>query len=295
MLRYITRMKTKSPSSRQLLTDALMVDRDAWTPFLFYGLGYALLGLVVPLAVQLLVSNLAFAGLGEGLFTLSVLIGLGAALMQLFRLGQIYLLEYAERRLVAHWLPKMGPVTGKARAYFFEIALIPKVFSKWAIDGFEILLTIAVASVALTVYHPFYLVVVLGVWATLWGVHRLGSRGLVTALAESDCKYATWNRFAAGEQVDAHEWLSGRDQHFRILRRQILLLMVGQTLGTLVLLAGGAWLFAAGQLGLGQFVASELVGGGLFISLGRLGKFMETHYSLTTSLAKLNKAEATRG
>ncbi len=282
-------------TSRQLLLKALAAYPQAWTPFMIYGLGHAVLGLGVPLAAQLLVSNLAFAGLGSGLLSLGALIGAGLAFFQIFRLGQLYLLEYAERRFITQHLPRLWDARGSDRAYFFELALIPKVFGKWALEGFEIVLTLVVGSVALTVYHPLYLSIVAAVWASLWAVLLLGSRGLETALEESTRKYETWERYAAGERPEAREWLFGRERHFQVLRRQIVLLMVSQVVGALALLLGGAWLFSQGELSLGQFVASELIGGGVFLSLGKLAKFMETHYSLLTSLVKLEHAQARRG
>lgn len=281
-------MEKPEVSSTELLIRALAVDRGAWKPFVTYGVGFALMGLVVPLAVQLLVSNLAFVGVGVSLFTLTTLIFLALLFMQFFRYGQIVLLEYLERQVLVDWVPKLRQLKTEKQIYFFELSIIPKVLSKWALDGFEILLTLVVSSLVLMIYHPFYLIIIIAVWGSLWLLHYLGEKGLATALRESQAKYETWFTLNRGEEASAFDWLVHRDPHFKILKRQIVLLMAVQVLGSLALLIGGAWLFSINQLSLGQFVATELIGGGLFLTLGKLAKFMETHYSLMTSLVKLS-------
>ncbi len=258
--------------------------------FAIYGVGFALLGLVTPLATQLVVSNLAFTGLGTSLMTLTLLTLGGLTLMQACRYGQLLLVEYMERHFIHGHAGLFRNRPPNDKVIFFELALIPKVLGKWAIDGFEILLTLAVGTLALLAYHPVFAALSLGVWLTLYAVYHLGERGLATALEESGRKYSTWFSLERGEKNDALEWLGARDAHFRILKRQILLLMAVQVIGAVVLLAGGAWLFSVNQLSLGQFVAVELIGGNVFVALGKLSKFMETHYSLQTSLTKIDHA-----
>ena len=278
-------------SSFALMQKYLRTSRTEWKPFVIYGVCYALLSLLVPLIVQLLVNNLALVGLNLSLVTLSIILAIGLAFLQLSRLAQIVLLEYLERKLVARLAPRFTAISSAEKTYFFELVSVPKSFSKWALEGFEILLALIVGSLILMVYHPFFIALTLLIWLSLWGVYWLGKRGLSSALEESNQKYKLWAALERSEKgITANEWLRARDVHFEILRRQIMLLMATQIIGTVALMTVGALLFHAGELSLGQFVAAELIGGGVFMALSKLCKFMETHYALITSFIKIDRA-----
>jgi ABC-type bacteriocin/lantibiotic exporter with double-glycine peptidase domain len=278
-------------SSFALMQKYLRTSRTEWKPFVIYGVCYALLSLLVPLIVQLLVNNLALVGLNLSLVTLSVILAIGLSLLQLSRLAQIVLLEYLERKLIARFAPRFTAAQESKKPYFFELASVPKSLSKWVLEGFEILLALLVGSIILMVYHPFFIALTLLIWLSLWGVYRLGKLGLASALAESHQKYKLWDALERSEKgVTANDWLKARDDHFLILRRQIVLLMAAQIIGTVSLMSVGALLFHAGELSLGQFVAAELIGGGVFVALSKLCKFMETHYALITSFIKIDHA-----
>jgi ABC-type bacteriocin/lantibiotic exporter with double-glycine peptidase domain len=278
-------------SSFPLMQKYLRTSRTEWKPFVIYGVCYALLSLLVPLIVQLLVNNLALVGLNLSLVTLSIILAIGLSLLQLSRLGQIVLLEYLERKLIARLTPRFSAISTGEKTYFFELASVPKSLSKWALEGFEILLALIVGSIILMVYHPFFIALTLLIWLSLWGVYWLGKRGLSSALEESNQKYKLWAALERCEKgLTANDWLRARDVHFEILRRQILLLMAAQIVGTVALMTVGALLFNAGELSLGQFVAAELIGGGVFMTLSKLCKFMESHYALITSFIKSDRA-----
>ena len=277
-------------SARGELRKLLSVAKLEARPFAVYGITYALLSLLVPVIIQLLVNSLAMNGLMLNIFTLSVIMTAGLALLQFCRLSQIFLLEYLERKIMALYTPRFAQLPVSTRSYYFELASLPKTLSKWALDGFEIFLALAVGSLILMVYHPFFVVIALVVWFSLWGVYRLGQKGLQTALDESAQKYAIWDQLSLGHTPRAQEWLIAREHHFQILRRQLMLLLLIQVLGPVALLAGGSWLFSIGQLSLGQFVAAELIGSGIFVAIGKLGKFLDSHYALLTALVKVEYA-----
>lgn len=278
-------------STLPLMQKYLRTARNEWRPFALYGVTYALLSLLVPLVVQLLVNNLALAGLNLSIFTLSIVLGVGLFFLQLTRLAQIILLEFLERKIMALYAPRFSGVAEKDRLMFFELAAIPKSLSKWALEGFEILLALIVSTLILMVYHPFFIALTILIWSSLFGVYWLGKTGLSTALEESKQKYELWFSLqGASKHISTHGWLFAREMHFRILQRQIILLMTVQVIGTVALMGVGALLFHAGELSLGQFVAAELIGGGIFVALSKLCKFMDTHYGLVTSFLKIDHA-----
>ncbi|MFP5492468.1 MAG: hypothetical protein ACLGG0_13270 [Bacteriovoracia bacterium] len=268
----------------------LLIGRKEWRAFTVYGLGFALLTLLVPLIVQLLVTNLMFSGLGLSLFTLSIMLGLGLMALQLCRFSQVLLLEYIERQFIERLTFRFEQKDAGKQIKFFEIAMMIKTISKWALDGFETFLALIVGTVVLMIYHPYFVVLSVLVWGGIYVVWKLGSTGLETAIEESNQKYLAWNELSQGRKEEGSKWLTARALHFKILKRQLIVLIVLQVVGSLALLMGGALLFQANQLSIGQFVAAELIGTGLFLAIGKLSKFLELHYSLITSLVKIDSA-----
>lgn len=261
-----------------------------WRAFTIYGLGFALLTLLVPLIVQLLVTNLMFSGLGLSLLTLSVLLAFGLAALQLCRFSQVLLLEYIERQFIERFTFRFEQIKTEKQIKFFEIAVMIKTISKWALDGFETFLALIVGTIVLMIYHPYFVVLSVLVWGGIYLVWKLGASGQETAIEESNQKYQAWHELSQGRKEEGEKWLKARAMHFKILKRQLILLITLQIIGSLALLVGGALLFQSDQLSLGQFVAAELIGTGLFVAVGKLSKFLEIHYSLITSLVKIDSA-----
>ncbi len=275
-----------------LLVKYLAWAKTEWNVFAIYGITFSLLSLAVPFSVQLLVNNLALAGLQLTLLTITFMFVLVLIALQFCHYAQIVLVEYLERKLVcsgSSWFDGKAP---HDRIMYFELMAIPKNLSKWALDGFEIALTIVVGTLVLMMYHPLFLLFAALVFGGIYVLIRLGLHGLDTAVYESKMKYNNWFTLDSGEKIDMQSWLKSREIHFKILKRQIKLLMTLQIVGHVGVLLGGALLFEANSLTLGQFVSAEIIGNGVFFALAKMTKFLETHYALMTSLVKI---EHTRG
>jgi len=281
---------TPSTNLRELASRWLRADREAWRAFFIYGVLYATLGPLVPLAVQGIVSNFSYVDREVNLLTVVVALGAVLALIQVARYAQIILVEILERRMVARLVPQFRHVPAEKQIFFFEVALLQKSLSKWAIEGLELGLILLIAPFVLMTYHPVFVVFSFGLWAVFYYVVRTGQKGLETALIESAEKYHCWEQLQAGEDVDGSNWLRARQEHFRILQRQVRSLLAAQFIGPVLLILVSAILFYRAELSLGQFVAIELIGGGLFFALGKLAKFMETQYGLMTSMIKIELA-----
>ena len=273
-----------------LLLKYLAWARTDWKVFAIYGLAFSLLSLAVPFSVQLLVNNLALAGLQLTIVTLTFLFVVVLVSLQVCHYSQIVLVEYLERKLVcsgSSWFDGLPP---HDRIMYFELMSIPKNLSKWALDGFEITLTLVVGTLVLMMYHPFFLLFTGLIYGGLYVLLRLGRHGLDTAVYESKMKYNNWFTLDQGGKIDMQAWLKSRDLHFKILKRQIKVLMGMQIIGHVGVLLGGALLFEANSLTLGQFVSAEIIGNGVFFALAKMTKFLETHYGLMTSLVKIEHA-----
>lgn len=273
-----------------LLLKYLAWAKTEWKVFAIYGLAFSLLSLAVPFSVQLLVNNLALAGLQLTIVSLTFLFVLVLVSLQVCHYSQIVLVEYLERKLVCSgscWFDGLPP---HDRIMYFELMSIPKNLSKWALDGFEITLTLVVGTLVLMMYHPFFLLFSGLIYGGLYVLLRLGRYGLDTAVYESKMKYNNWFTLDQGGKIDMQAWLKSRDLHFKILKRQIRVLMGMQIIGHVGVLLGGALLFEANSLTLGQFVSAEIIGNGVFFALAKMTKFLETHYGLMTSLVKIEHA-----
>ncbi len=262
--------------------------------FFLYSLAYAVLGLIIPFVVQLIVNQLAMAGLTQNWITLGVLVGFGLGGFYLLKLTQIILLEYVQRKIKVQFIKffqKKPDLKIEKKWYFFEINAIQKKIGSWAMDGFELTLTIFVGLVALIFYHPLFLFLSIYVCIILWLVCFLGKDGLRTSLEESDQKYKVFSDIAENSslQTDLTSYFVARHRHFIILKKQSIVLLFSQWFGQVIVLFGGLLLVELEQLGLGQFVAAEIIASSIFISLNKAPKFIENHFDLFTSVKKISR------
>lgn len=161
----------------------------------------------------------------------------------------------------------------------------------------------------LAFYHPFLLGYDIGLLAMMTIVLYMIGRGAIrTAQDESQLKYETaaWLQeivrhpstfkyngglgFAIRKaDLLTAEYINHRQQHFRILIRQISFAMIMQVLAATILLALGGYLVIDGQMTLGQLVAAELIVTVILGSFAKLGKDLESFYDLMASVDKLGK------
>ncbi|MDP1798136.1 MAG: ABC transporter ATP-binding protein [Planctomycetaceae bacterium] len=279
-----------------------------------------LLMLSVPVTAQQLVRTVTFATLYQPIVILSLillgLLGFVAALQTL----QAYVAELIQRRLlirvagtVARHLPRVAPQTWQRTHVpevmnrFLEIVVIQKVVASLLVDGIGIVLTTVIGMSVMAFYHPFLLgydVVLLGFLAL--AVFGLGRRGVQTAILESKAKYRVlaWLESIAQSPsifqsfgVDAlacdradvlcAQYLQQRRAHFRILLRQVVMILFIQVVATTALLGLGGYLVLQEQLTLGQLIAAELIVAMIVASFAKLGKHIEGWYDLLAAVDKL--------
>ena len=285
-----------------------------------FAVGVGLLSLATPLAVESLVTAVAFNRLYQQLVVLTFLLlgclGFAAAMRAL----QTLVVEIIQQRLfvrvvadLAHRLPHVereatdlgyGPETVNR---FFDIVTVQKVVAQLLLDGIALILTTLASLVILAFYHPFLLgfdLVFLALMVIF--VFLLGRGAIRTSIQESMAKYAVagWLEDIARlpiafksergmqlalERADGlcRRYLTMRKAHFRILFRQILFAVSLQALAGGALLGLGGWLVMSGQLTLGQLVAAELMVTTIAGSFAKLGKHLEGYYDLMASVNKL--------
>ena len=293
--------------------------RDVWAVVAF-SVAVGVLSLATPIAVQSMVTSVAFGGLLQPVIVLAILLMLGLGFGAVLRGMQTYVVEIIQRRIflrmvadLAYRLPRVrqeafdrdhGPELVNR---FFDVLTVQKVVAMLLLDGLAILLQAVLGLLILAFYHPILLafdIVLLG--AIAFVVFGLGRRSVSTAIDESMAKYAVagWleemarhptafksrggARFAL-EQADslARQYLTARRGHFRIVFRQVIGSLSLQVLASTALLAIGGFLVIQKQLTLGQLVAAELIVTLVVASFAKLGKHLEGFYDLMAAVDKL--------
>ena len=296
---------------------------DVWT-ILVFSLVTGLLYLALPLAVNTLVSSVAF-GAQSGPFQQALVVLTGVlficlTLAALMRGLQYYVVEVIQRRLfvrmtadLAHRLPRIdlrsidGVHAPELVNRFLDVVTMQKNTALLLLTGVNLVLSAVIGMTVLGFYHPFLLAFSLVLLALLSLIIFVLGRGAVrTSVEESVCKYgvvgwleelARYPRLfkspggydlAANRADDlARAYLDARRRHFRILIRQIVGLLTLEVVASAALLGVGGWLVINQQLTLGQLVASEIIVTAIVASISKLGKQFEAWYDTLAAVDKL--------
>ncbi|RMG41704.1 MAG: ATP-binding cassette domain-containing protein [Planctomycetota bacterium] len=288
---------------------------------LVYALVAGLLTLATPIAVEALVSTVAFGRFFQPVVVLALMLFAFLAFQGALIALEKYVLEMIQCRLFARLaadlsfrLPSVDcehlgkEYLPELTNRFFDVVTVQKVIVSLLLDGLGLVLTIVVGMVVLAFYHPTLLafdVALLSALAMI--VFVLGRGALATSISESKWKYKTaaWLedlarclhsfKFAGAleyalDRTDrlVFGYLDARLGHFRILMRQIIAALLVQAVSSTLLLALGGWLVIHGQLTLGQLVAAELIVAMIVGALTKLGKEFEGFYDLVASLDKIS-------
>jgi ABC-type bacteriocin/lantibiotic exporter with double-glycine peptidase domain len=296
---------------------------EIWT-ILVFSVITGFLYLALPLAVNALVSNLAFGSQSgpyqQALFILGIVLLVALSLGGALRGLQHYVIEVVQRRLfvrltadLSHRLPRVdarsleGVHPPELVNRFLDVVTMQKSTALILLTGVNLVLSTLIGMTVLAFYHPFLLAfsaVLVGALAFIvWG---LGRGAVSTSVAESHCKYHVvgWleelarcprlfkgpggYELAAGRADDlARHYLDARRKHFRVLMRQIVGLLALEVVASAALLMVGGFLVISQQLTLGQLVASEIIVTAIVASIAKLGKQFEAWYDALASVNKL--------
>ncbi|HBJ83860.1 MAG TPA: ABC transporter ATP-binding protein [Verrucomicrobiales bacterium] len=302
----------------------LKAERQDIITLLIFSVFSGLLYLAAPLAVDAVVSNLAFGGQSRPYVQALVFVALalfGALGLQAVVSGfQYYVSDIIQRRIfvrtaadLAYRLPRV-----KAESLdevhapelvnrFLDVVTAQKSTALLLLDGVNLIFSSLIGMVLLALYHPsmlMFVAMLLGLIAvSMW---LLGKGAVTTSIAESRMKYDVVNWFEeiaafpfvfkgpGGYQL-AHEranqlvtgYLDRRAGHFRVVMRQIVALLVLSVFAAATLLILGGWLVVSQQITLGQLVASELIMGSIVVAMAKMGKKLEAWYDAMAAMDKL--------
>ncbi len=305
------------------LSRLLVILRAEWSDIwvlMVFTLVSGMLALATPMAVQVMVSLVAFGRFLQPVIVLSLLLAALMAFWAALRLWETYIGEILQRRLFArvvhdlsYRFPRVrqdsmqGEYGPELANRFFDVVTLQKVTVQLLVDALDLVIVVVVGMVVLAVYHPVLLGLdVLLLVALAFIIFVLGRGGIRTSIQESKYKYRTaawleelmrcpltFRLDNAGEfGINRAEqlvsgYLESRRLHFRILFRQIAAaLAIHAAVGSVVLGVGG-WLVILGQLTLGQLVAAELIVSVIVGSFAKLGKHLKAFYDLMAGIDKL--------
>lgn len=286
-----------------------------------YAVGYGLMSLAVPIAVETLVSTVAFGSLMQPVVTLMVLLAAVLAFAAVMRAYQFYIVELVQRRIfaraavdVAHRMPRVSierfqhhGTPAELVNRFFDAITVQKAAGMLLVDGLTILLEALLGMILLAFYHPFLaafdVMLLLGILFVLFVLGRGGPHAFIEASKSKfevaawleeiahhpiAFKSAGWTRYATDRASDVvRRYLLKRSKRFRVVLRQIIGTYSIQVFANTALLGIGGYLVIQRQLTIGQLVASNLIVAAVVEGFTKFGKQIEAFYDLVAGADKL--------
>lgn len=289
-----------------------------WTIYV-YGIFSGLISLSVPLGFQAIINMVGVGQLTSSWKLMVGLVLLAILASGLMQIGQYRVSERIQRRIFVfsafefvYRLPNMKYEAISEKYLpelvnrFFDTVNIQKGVSKLLIDFSTAAFMLILSLLLLCFYHPFFILfsIVVAVFTAI--VVWSSKAGLSSSLMESKYKYqmAYWIEevsrvlmtFKQGGVHDYHlrktdylvsKYLEERSQHFNILQRQYLLLLLLKILLTAGLIIPCGIMVNQQQMNVGQFVAAELIVLIVISSAEKLILSLETLYDVLASIDKL--------
>jgi ABC-type bacteriocin/lantibiotic exporter with double-glycine peptidase domain len=291
---------------------------------LIFSVFSGILYLAAPLAVDAVVSNLAFGGQSQpylqALVILSIALFACLALQAVITAFQYYTADIIQRRIfvrtasdLAYRLPRVkaesldGVYAPELVNRFLDIVIVQKSTALLLLDGVNLVFSTLIGMVLLSLYHPLLLMFVAGLIVLIvLAIWLLGRGAVESSIRESMMKYNLVNWFEeiahfpflfkgpggyslAYERANqlATDYVKARETHFHILIRQISGLLTLQVFAAAILLSVGGYLVISQQITIGQLVASELIMASIVGALTKMGKKLEAWYDALAAMNKL--------
>lgn len=292
---------------------------DIWVVLVFAMLS-GILALATPMAVQVMVSLVAFGRFLQPVVVLSLILLALMVFWAALRLWETCIAEVLQRRLfsrvvhdLSYRLPRVrqdaldGQYGPELTNRFFDVVTLQKVSTQLLLDAVDLVMVGIIGMVVLAVYHPLLLGLDLALLISItFIIFVLGRGGVQTSIQESKYKYYTagWleeitrcpltfklensSEYAADKAEHlVSGYLENRRLHFRVLFRQILFALGLHAAAGSVLLGVGGWLVIQGQLTLGQLVAAEMIVAIIVGAFTKMGKHLEAFYDVMAGVDKL--------
>lgn len=302
----------------------LKPERKDIITLLIFSLFSGVLYLSLPLAVDTIVTNLAFGAQSDPYIQALIIVAKILAIcliLQAFVLAfQYYVAEVIQRRIFVRTASELAFRLPRVRAQsldgihgpelvnrFLDVVTVQKNTTYFLLEGVNLVAASLIGMILLAFYHPLLLLLVTTLVVLIILVTWVLGKGAVdSAIEESIPKYdlvAWFQEIAAypfmfkgsgGYDMAYHrtnllatKFVNARKRHFGKVFRQISGLLVLSIIASVAVLILGTWLVLSQQITLGQLVASELIMSSIVYSLLKLGKKLEAWYDTMASTDKL--------
>lgn len=298
----------------------IRAERSSLAVAVVYSVAIGSLSLVLPVTIQSLVNTVAFGSVLQPVVVLTILVAaalIGSAVLTVLR---FVVLETMQRQIFVRHASEVLDNLLRFRVgamdqqhapelvnRFLDVTTVQKSATILVVDGLTVMMQTLVGVALLAAYHPYLLVFDIALIAAIvFILFALGRRAVRTSIDESYAKYAVvaWLEDVARHSVAMRSvsgarlaldrtnslvtlWLRDRQQHFRILLRQVVGTQILQAIALSSLLGIGGYLVISGELTLGQLVAAELVVSVAVSSFAKFSKSLETFYDLQAAIDKL--------
>jgi ABC-type bacteriocin/lantibiotic exporter with double-glycine peptidase domain len=315
---------SSSVSPLQRVLKLVSVEKQDILLLLYLTMGYGVLGIATPVAVQAMVNIVTMGGVLQPLYIVGIILFCLLALSGVIYAIETFIVEMIQRRVFVHHslqiaqntqqihisvYDKHNPVELVNR--YFDIQTVQKSVATLLTVGLTALLQGLIGSIVLLFYSLYFGILVIIMLVVLWVImFGLGKQAEETAIKESKAKYemAAWletiarnrwlskfyrakERSAESTQALTEAYLVVRAKHFKVLLMQLIgAVGLYALIGTGMLILGGT-LVIKGQINLGQFVAAELIIFGVLSAFVRLVTKLEYFYDLLAAVDKLGVLE----
>ncbi|MDI9308658.1 MAG: ATP-binding cassette domain-containing protein [Limnohabitans sp.] len=293
--------------------------KDIYQIFLYAIFG-GIISLSLPLGIQSIINFIQAGQVSTSWIVLVIVVIIGVTLGGVLKIMQYRITENLQQKIFvrasfefAYRFPRIkqgefhDEYPPELANRFFDTLNIQKGVSKLLLDLSTALLQILFGILLLSLYHSFFIFFGVLLIGLLLLIYKLNfQKGLETSLKESKYKYkvAHWLQEIARNHISfknhkmflfslekndylVNEYLSHRESHFRILKKQFVQLVGFKILLTAGLLIIGGVLVLNQQMNIGQFVAAEIVILSIVAAVEKLFSGLELYYDVLTSLEKL--------
>lgn len=300
----------------------LKLDKRDVSQIFFYAIFAGLISLSLPLGIQAITNLIQSGRVSASWVALIILVVFGVILVGILSLMQLRITENLQQKIFVRSsfdfgarLPKIkmnqlyNSYPPELANRFFDTLTIQKGTSKLLIDFSAALLQIIFGIILLSLYHPYFIVFGILLFAFLYFIFKLSYfTGLETSLKESKFKYkvASWlqeiarNNYSFKNELNydfslqknnnlVTDYLNYREKHFNVIKRQFSQLIVFKVLITASLLLIGGFLVLSQEMNIGQFVAAEIIILLVINSSEKIIFGLETFYDVLTSIEKIGQ------
>ncbi|AWM14057.1 ATP-binding cassette domain-containing protein [Flavobacterium sp. NRK F10] len=306
----------------QRFKNLIQIDKKDIYQIILYSILAGVISLSLPLGIQSIVNFLQAGKISTSWVVLVTIVVIGVAMVGILRIMQYRIIEDLQQKIFvrssfefAYRFPKIK--FNKLYNYsppelanrFFDTLTVQKGFSKLLLDISGAALQIFFGIILLSLYHSFFIFFGIILLILLYFIFKVNfNQGLKTSLEESNYKYkvAHWLQEIARNHLSfknerlfdfsldkndalVNEYISHRESHFEILRKQFIQLTGFKVLITAGLLIIGGILVLNQQMNIGQFVAAEIIILTIITAVEKLFSGLELFYDVLTSLEKIGK------